>query len=113
MRKVSVGQWVMLIIGGLALLTTFLIGGGGQLLSWISPPAKAASTMQSESHHFSGIQQHCTEEHPGPSFGGAVVVDTNTVICGTLSAFGGTVAINGTVIGDVVSFGSAVVIRER
>ncbi|MHB8599727.1 MAG: bactofilin family protein [Ktedonobacteraceae bacterium] len=110
MRKVSVGQWAMLIIGGLALLTTFLIGGGGQLLSWISPPAEAASVTQSASHHFSGIQQHCTEEHLGPSFGGAVVVDTNTVVCSTLTVFGGTVAINGTVIGDVVSFGSAVVI---
>lgn len=110
MRKVSVGQLAMLIICGLALLTTFLIGGGGQLLSWISPPAEAASITQSESHHFSGIQQNCTEEHLGPSFGGAVVVDTNTVVCSTLTAFGGSVAINGTVIGNVVSFGSAVVV---
>lgn len=110
MRKVSVGQLAMLIICGLALLTTFLIGGGGQLLSWISPPAEAASITQSESHHFSGIQRNCTEEHLGPSFGGAVVVDTNTVVCSTLTAFGGSVAINGTVIGNVVSFGSAVVV---
>ncbi|MEO8970236.1 MAG: hypothetical protein ABI406_01405, partial [Ktedonobacteraceae bacterium] len=76
MRKVSVGQWVMLIIGGLALLTTFLISGGGQLLAWITPPVEAASTVQNESHRFSGIQQNCTEEHSSPSFGGAVVVDT-------------------------------------
>lgn len=111
MRKVSVGQWAMLIIGGLALLTMFLIGGGGQLLSWITPPAEAASTAHRESNHFSGVQQQgCTEEHPGPSFGGAVVVDTNEVVCGTLTAFGGTVAINGIVNGNVVSFGSAVVI---
>jgi len=110
MRKVSVAQRAMLILGGLALLSTFLISGGGQLLSWITPPAEAASTTMSESHHFSSLQQHCTEEHLGPSFGGAVVVDTNTVVCDTLTAFGGTVAINGTVIGDIVSFGSAVVI---
>ena len=105
MRKVSVGQWAMLIISGLALLTTFMIGGGGQLLSWITPPVAAAS-----SSHALGSQQHCTEEQQHPSFGGAVVVDTNTVLCGTLTAFGGTVAINGTVIGDVVGFGSAIVI---
>lgn len=110
MRKVSVGQWAMLIIGGLALLTTFLISGGGQLLSWITPPVEAASTADSQRHHFSAMQQNCTEEHLSPSFGGAVVVDTNTVVCDTLTVFGGTVAINGTGIGDVVSFGSAVVI---
>ena len=110
MRKVSVGQWAMLIIGGLALLTTCLISGGGQLLSWITPPVEAASTADSQSHHFSAMQQNCTKEHLGPSFGGAVVVDANTVVCDTLTVFGGTVAINGTVIGDVVSFGSAVVI---
>ena len=110
MRKVSVGQWAMLIIGGLALLTTFLLSGGGQLLSWITPPAEAASTGHSEHHHFAGLQQQCTEEHLGPSFGGAVVVDANTVVCSTLTAFGGTVTIKGTIFGDVVSFGSTVVV---
>jgi hypothetical protein len=110
MRKVSVGQWAMLIISGLALLTTFLIGGGGQLLSWITPSAEAASNAHGDNSRSIGVQQDCTENHFGPSFGGAVVVDTNTVLCSTLTAFGGTVAINGTVNGNVVSFGSNVVV---
>ncbi len=109
MRKVSVGQWAMLIISGLALLTAFLLSGGGQLLSWMIPSAKAASAVQSTNSQ-PGDETHCTEEHLGPSFGGAVVVDTNTVLCSTITSFGGTVAINGTVIGDVVSFGSGVVV---
>ena len=109
MRKVSVGQWAMLIISGLALLTVFLLSGGGQLLSWVIPSAKAASTVQSNNAQPGG-GPHCTEGHLGPSFGGTVVVDTNTVLCSAITSFGGTVAINGTVIGDVVSFGGAVVV---
>jgi len=110
MRKVSVGQWAMLIIGGLALLTTFLIGGGGQLLSWITPPAEAASNAHGDKNRSMGAQQDCTENHFGPSFGGAVVIDTNMVLCSTLTAFSGTVAINGTVNGNVVGFGSDVAV---
>ena len=110
MRKVSVGQWAMLLLGGLALLTTFLIGGGGQLLSWITPPAQAASNAHSKTSRSVSVQQDCTETHRDPSFGGTVVVGTNTVVCSTLTTFGATVAINGTVIGDVVGFGSNIVI---
>jgi hypothetical protein len=110
MRKVSVGQLAILIISGLALLTTFLISGGGQLLPWITPPAQAASSTHGDSNRFMGVQQDCSESHFDPSFGGSVVIDTNTVLCSTLTAFGGTVAINGTVNGDVVGFGSNVVV---
>lgn len=110
MRKVSVGQWAMLIIGGLALLTTFLISGGGQLLSWITPPAEAASIAHSDRNRFTSVQQDCTANHFGPSFGGAVVIETNTVLCSTLTTFSGTVAINGTVNGNVVGFGSDIVV---
>jgi hypothetical protein len=55
-------------------------------------------------------QSDCTKEHHGPSFGGAVVVDTNDVECGNLTTFGGTVAINGVVQGDITAFNSDIVI---
>ena len=112
MRKVSAGQWAMFLISGLALLVTFMIGGGGILLSWITPSAQAASSTGSTSHTGQSGKGNngCTEEHRDPSFGGTVVVDTNMVVCSTVTAFGGTVAINGVVTGDIIGFGSEVVV---
>lgn len=130
MRKVSAGQWAILLISGLALLVTVMIGGGGILLSWMAPSAQAASPAHSVNPTIGGnsvaatdhsdqsevgntgntSKNGCTEQHRDPSFGGTTVVDTNTVVCSTLTAFGGTVAINGTVNGDVIGFGSEIVI---
>ena len=117
MRKVSAGQWAILLISGLALLVTVMIGGGGILLSWMTTPARAASPVieansadAREGDQAGSGNGSCTEQHRDPSFGGTTVVDTSTVICSTLTAFGSTVAINGTVNGDIVGFGSEIVI---
>jgi hypothetical protein len=45
-----------------------------------------------------------------PAFGDTVVIDTHEVVCDSLMTFGGTVAINGEVRGDVDAFGGTVVV---
>jgi hypothetical protein len=97
-------QWCMFALTGLLLLVAFFMGGGGILLVGVTPTVMAAT---SDVTRTSG---DCSGGHLRPSFGGAVVVDTNEVECGTLTTFGGTVAINGEVQGDVVAFNSDVVI---
>ncbi|HLQ27601.1 MAG TPA: polymer-forming cytoskeletal protein [Ktedonobacteraceae bacterium] len=104
MRNVRRRQWCVFALSGLLLLVAFFISGGGILLVGVTPTVMAAT---GDVIRASG---DCTDGQHGPSFGGAVVVDTNEVECGTLTTFGGTVAINGEVQGDIVAFNSDVVI---
>jgi hypothetical protein len=104
MRHVGRRQWVMLALGGLLMVIAFLVGGGRELIVGMIPTTSAASGKVAHPH------SDCTKEHHGPSFGGAVVVDTNVVECGNLTTFGGTVAINGVVRGDITAFNSDIVI---
>jgi Polymer-forming cytoskeletal len=104
MRHVGRRQWVMLALSGLLMVIAFLPGGGRELIVGMMPTTSAASGMVAHPH------SDCTKEHHGPSFGGAVVVDTNVVECGNLTTFGGTVAINGVVRGDITAFNSDIVI---
>lgn len=109
MRKVSCRQWMLLLLSGVWLLIAFLLSGGTELLAGLTPTVLAASQGSAHSD-ITSVQSECTNEHRGPSFGKAVVVDTNEVVCSNLTSFGGTVAINGEVRGDVVAFGSNLVI---
>jgi hypothetical protein len=94
----------MFALTGLLLLIAFFVSGGGLLLVGMTPTVMAAT------RGVTGNNSDCPGGHQGPSFGNAVVVDTNEVECGTLTTFGGTVAVNGEVQGDIVAFGSNVVI---
>ncbi|GAC1387083.1 MAG: hypothetical protein NVSMB33_16640 [Ktedonobacteraceae bacterium] len=67
-------------------------------------------TVKAASRNTTSDSSDCTTKHHSPSFGGAVVVDTDEVECGNLTTFGGTVAVNGEVKGDVVAFNSDIVI---
>ncbi len=87
----------------MALIALFL-SGSGQLLAGITPAVMAAGRSANIA------QNECTSTHQEPSFGGTIVVETNEIACGNLTAFGGTVAINGEVRGDIVAFTSSVVI---
>jgi len=93
----------MLALIGLLLLIAYVIGGG-------RVPARGAPTAMAANNEVKSAISDCTHQHRQPSFGGTVVVDTNEVECGNLTTFGGTVAINGEVKGDVVAFNSDVVI---
>jgi Polymer-forming cytoskeletal len=104
MQHVRCRQWLMLTLSGLLLLIAFFLGGGKELIVGMTPTAFSASSNVAHPHN------DCTEEHRGPSFGGAVVVDTNVVECGNLTTFGGTVAINGVVRGNLTAFKSDIVI---
>src|SRR6266581_4337683 len=88
----------------LLLLPALLLGIGEKNLPWITPTALAAGK------YLENAPGDCKDQHHQPSFGGTVVVDTSEVVCGNLTSFGGTVAINGEVRGDVVAFNSTMVI---
>ena len=88
----------------LLLLPALLLGIGEETLLWITPTALAAGK------HLEHASGDCKNQHRQPSFGGTIVVDTGEVVCGNLTSFGGTVAINGEVRGGVVTFGGEVVI---
>jgi hypothetical protein len=130
MQKFSRRQHFMLTLPGLVLLAAFLIGGGAKALSASTPTAFAANSHdQPETHPQSGgsvqvsqsVRTPTTElencpalgEHRGPSFGSAVVVTSNEVICSDLTSFGGRVTISGEVDGNVVTFGGNVVVAGR
>ena len=104
MLNVKRRQWWIFALAGLLFLLAFVINDGVELLVGITPPVMAASGSAAS------VKNDCTNAHHGPTFGGAVILETNEVECGSVTTFGGTVAINGEVRGDLVAFGSAVVI---
>jgi hypothetical protein len=102
MRKEQ--KW--LLLGGavslLLLLLLLLIGS-----SWTLPGAVFSSLLAPHRQASAGGGD-CSSH--GPSIGGNVVIAGNQVVCSELIAFGGTVAIHGTLRGDVVAFGGTVII---
>jgi cytoskeletal protein CcmA (bactofilin family) len=102
MSQIGRIRWVALLL--------FLLGIGvavqeqGLSLPWAPSVALAAARQR---------ENDCTNRHHEPSFGGTVVVDTGELVCGDLTAFGGTIAINGEVLGDVVTFGGNVVVAGK
>ncbi|HZR42957.1 MAG TPA: polymer-forming cytoskeletal protein [Ktedonobacteraceae bacterium] len=104
-KSVAQKQLFMLALPGLWLLAALLISGGAEALAGGMP-----GSMVRASHGNSGVFTDCPGEHPGPSFGSAVVVTSGEVICGSLTSFGGEVVIRGEVRGDVVAFEGNVLI---
>ena len=104
MRHVRCRQWFVLALSGLLMLIAFFLVGGRALIVGMIPTAFAAHDKVAHPH------SDCTGAHHTPSFGGAVVIDTNEVECGNLTTFGGSVAINGVVKGDLTAFNSDIVI---
>ncbi|HET7637561.1 MAG TPA: polymer-forming cytoskeletal protein, partial [Ktedonobacteraceae bacterium] len=107
MLNVRCRQWLVIALSLALSLIALFVSGGGQILAGITPAVMAASTGAN------GAKSDCTDTQHGPSFGGTIVVDTNEIECGNLTTFGGTVAINGEVRGDIVAFNSNVVIAGR
>jgi len=107
MLNVRCRKWLVIALSLALSLIALFVSGSGQLLAGITPAAMAASTG------VTGAKSDCTYTQHGPSFGGTIVVDTNEIECGNLTTFGGTVAINGEVRGDIVAFNSNVVIAGR
>jgi hypothetical protein len=103
MRNAGQRQWPGLALTRLLYLGTFLFGVGIIILHLVI--VDGISSARAAGIHQPGT---CVGEHHGPYFGGRVVVDTNTVVCNSITAFGGTVAINGEVQGDIVVFGGEV-----
>lgn len=95
MRKAKTIRWFTFLL----LLPAFLLGTG-----------QPASTVLAADSHLENEKQGCTYGQQIPSFDGTILVGTNQVTCGELTAFGGTVTINGEVRGDVVAFGGNIVI---
>jgi cytoskeletal protein CcmA (bactofilin family) len=104
MLNVRCRQWLVIALPTAMALIALFLSGSGQLLAGITPAVMAASRSANIA------QNECTSTHQEPSFGGTIVVETNEIACGNLTTFGGTVAINGEVRGDIVAFTSSVVI---
>jgi hypothetical protein len=86
----------------------FISRSGGFLARLTMPGVMTASTGTNYDSVRNGGD--CTR-HRGPSFGGAIVVASNEVVCGNVTTFGGTLAIDGIVQGGIVAFNSDIVIR--
>src|SRR5436853_4720288 len=98
MLKAGRLQWVLFALVGILLVPAFFLSG--KVSSWVTPSVQAAG------NGIDSLTSECSETHLPPSFGSDVIVDTNETLCSDLTSFGGTVAINGTVRGDVIAFNS-------
>ncbi len=100
MLKRRIRWWNAFILPGFVLVVALLIHGTGWsgMISGLLPTATLAT----------GTGDNCLSS--SPDFGGTVIIDTREVVCDSLMTFGGTVAINGEVRGDVDAFGSTVVV---
>jgi hypothetical protein len=106
MRNLKRRQWWAIMLPCLLSLITCL--WGGKFLMAVVPAAPVA--LAQGLHGETTAEGNCDHSGDEPSLGGVIVVDQNEVKCGSVTAFGGTVAINGEVKGDVVAFNSDVVI---
>lgn len=101
MRNRKRRSWYILIVMGLVSLAALLWGGGNLKMS--APAAQAAGGAPVN-------VDACTNANHGPSFGGTIVVGSGEIECGSIVAFGGSIAIDGEVRGSIVAFNSDVVI---
>lgn len=102
MRNVKPRQWWVILLTCLLSLITFL--WGSKPLVGSLPVALAADSVMTNT------ESRCVNNHQNPSFGSVIVVNQNDVECGSITAFGGTIAINGEVRGNIIAFNSDVVV---
>jgi hypothetical protein len=105
MLKAGRLQWFLFALAGVVLFPAFVLSG--KLLAWATPTVQAAGTS------IDSRVSACSETYRTPSFGSDVIVSTNEVVCSDLTAFGGTVAINGEVRGNIVAFNSDILIQGK
>ena len=106
MRKAVQRCLVLYTLPGLVLLAAFLLAECievGRMPTAFASGARVSQTSEQ-------IKQVCTGSHRGPSFGANIVVDSDEIVCGNVTSFGGTIVIQGEVQGDVVAFGTSVII---
>ncbi len=106
MRKAVQRRLVLYTLPGLLLLAAFFIIGEGA--HFLSPAFAAGAVVDYQKN--GQTTRTCTGSTRGPSFGTDIVVDTDEIICGNVTSFGGTIVIQGEVQGDVAAFGSNVII---
>ena len=104
MRKALQRKWVFYTLPGLWLLAAFLLGTVFAVVTAHVGNALAANVQTGKAAQ----RGDCSSRHP--SFGADVVVDSNEKVCGNITAFGGTMVIQGEVLGDIVAFGTSVII---
>ena len=102
--------WFWLVAVGVLLIPASLIltiETAGAIFSAVTPAAPAAYAAD---RHENSNAVECTASNRPPSFGGTVVVDRSTVLCGELTVFGGTVMIHGQLRGNLLAFGGTIAI---
>ena len=103
MRQVKRKFWFLPVIAGILCLLALFLGGWkvfSSLFPSLAPGGGQASSGRGD----------CTSTANSPSFGADVIIDQREVACSDLISFGGTVAINGDVRGNVVAFGGKVIV---
>lgn len=100
MRKNKRGWYYGMILVGLISLAALLCGCA----------ASRSGTASASITGAAGINGGCTNSYHGPSFGGNIVVGPLQITCGSVVAFGGSIAIQGEVKGNVTAFNTDVVI---
>ncbi|HLX55537.1 MAG TPA: hypothetical protein VKR83_00790, partial [Ktedonobacteraceae bacterium] len=103
LKAARLPRFLLLLVGVLlvpALLTITI----SILLAPVIPVALAADDQIVNS------ESSCTGGSHSPSFGGTVTIPPVEVLCSDLTAFGGTIDIQGQVRGNILAFGSAIII---
>lgn len=99
MRNNKRGSHYEMILIGFISLAALLCGCGTFVLDTDSATAASAP-----------VTGACTSTYHGPSFGGNIVVGPSEIACGSVVAFGGSIAIQGEVKGNLTAFNANVVI---
>lgn len=101
-RARQVSLLVFALMGIIALIALSLTRGATSAQAVTRPSLPEAKTTQK--------QPDCNNAYSSPVFNKTVVIDNNELICHDLTSFGGSVAINGILRGNLVAFGDRVVI---
>ena len=96
-------RWLVFTLSAMLLASALLLNG--------NPLAEEAPSVQAAGRNTSNSTSDCTKKHYTPSLGGNIVIAQNTVLCSPLIVFGGTLALDGTVKGSVMTFGTKVTIQ--
>ncbi len=97
-------DWLLLVLVGLLLFLGFKISGIGEYLAWALPTAHATSM----STNGNGVT--CTRNIHGPAFNENIVIGSQEVVCGDVTAFGGSINVQGELHGNITAFNSSTII---